>query len=131
MKFILTLHCETDWNDPRTGKLQGHTDIALNDLGKKNARELAVKIRMSNLSATQIISSDLLRASETAEIISANLGISIKFGPCFRECKFGSLEGLLKSELLNRYFPTTQEVAGLWHGSFKNYDFTQYVQDDQ
>ena len=46
MKFILTRHCETDWN--KEWLLQGHSDISLNENGWLQAEELA-KNRSSEL----------------------------------------------------------------------------------
>lgn len=37
MKIIITRHGQTDWN--ALGKLQGHLDIELNDMGRKQAKE--------------------------------------------------------------------------------------------
>ena len=63
--IYLVRHGQTDWNLKK--KLQGHTDISLNESGRMQAREIAEKI--SKCKITRIICSDLARAKETAEII--------------------------------------------------------------
>ena len=64
--IYLVRHGQTDWNIEK--KTQGHTDIPLNGTGKRQAEELAEKI--ADLKIDRIISSDLLRARETAEIMN-------------------------------------------------------------
>ena len=68
--IYLVRHGQTDWNIEKK-HTQGHTDIPLNENGKKQAEQLAQSI--SNLKIDKIISSDLLRAKETAEIINKKL----------------------------------------------------------
>ena len=62
-------HGETLWN--ASGQAQGHTDIELNEEGRSQARQLAV--RLSGLGFAALYSSDLLRARETAEIAGSLL----------------------------------------------------------
>lgn len=66
-------HGETDWNKER--RFQGHTDIPLNQNGRQQASELALKIRKIN--PELILTSDLLRAKQTAEIVNDLLKVSI------------------------------------------------------
>lgn len=133
MKFIFTLHAETDWNDSETGRLQGQTDIELNEIGRSNAKVLAEKIVVSGFGAlgiAKIVSSDLKRASETAEIIREQIFAPVVLDNRLRECRFGSLEGMSKAALKDQYqgpesnpLFTTKDT---WHGSFNEYDFSKY-----
>jgi len=89
-------HGETDWN--LAGILQGWMDVYLNDLGQKQARELASTMVSHDFS--RIYSSPLSRALETAVIISRVL----KLGPptCqegLKERHFGVIQGVPKDEL--------------------------------
>jgi 2,3-bisphosphoglycerate-dependent phosphoglycerate mutase len=63
--LLLVRHGETDWN--ASGRLQGHTDQVLNDLGRRQAVELAD--RLANDGVAALYASDLARARETAEIL--------------------------------------------------------------
>ena len=66
-EFFLFRHGQTDWNLKK--RCQGHTDIPLNKNGIKEAEELSIKLESTPLQV--IYSSDLKRAVETAEVISA------------------------------------------------------------
>lgn len=65
MKMYLVRHCETSWN--AIGKLQGHRDITLNEVGVLQARLLGD--RLKSVKVSKIYSSPLMRAKETADII--------------------------------------------------------------
>lgn len=90
MRLLIARHCETDWNARH--KVQGRTDIPLNDKGRGQAAALAEKLR--GLGVTRIVSSDLSRARETATIVGARLGVEPETDERLRECAFGLAEGL-------------------------------------
>lgn len=94
--IYLVRHGQTDWNIER--KTQGHTDIPLNENGKKQAKILAKNI--GHLSIDKIISSDLLRAKETAEIINERFGKEIILDTRIREINYGILEGVPRELLI-------------------------------
>lgn len=89
-------HGETPWNQAL--RWQGHTDIALSDVGRRQARELAERVR--GLGVVRVHASDLCRAGETAQIVAAALGITVPVAvdPGFRERGFGVFEGLTRDE---------------------------------
>ena len=89
--IYLIRHGQTDWNLDR--KLQGQTDIPLNNNGRGQAEEAAKEI--ANLKIDRIISSDLSRAKETAEIINKKIGVEISFDKRLREVNYGDYEGEL------------------------------------
>lgn len=94
-RILLTRHGETAWNV--LGKLQGHTDIALNDVGRGQARALGAGFRDAGVTA--IWTSDLSRARETGEIIAGVLGLAAPaLDPDLRERRVGVLEGLTRHE---------------------------------
>ncbi|HWA76773.1 MAG TPA: histidine phosphatase family protein [Polyangiaceae bacterium] len=98
--IYLARHGETDWNRER--RWQGHTDVALNEAGRKQARELAEALRDRGL--THVSASDLSRARETAEIVASTLGIpAVSIDARLRERAFGVFEGLTQDECLERY----------------------------
>lgn len=119
MQCILTLHMATDWD--AVGRLKGQMDIPLNAEGRQAADELARTL--GGLSVTQIMSSDLSRARETAEIIQSRLRVPLATDARLRECSFGSLEGLTESERAAQYSaPITREQLT----SYDAYDFRPY-----
>lgn len=107
---ILTLvrHGETDWNRER--RIQGSTDIPLNDTGRAQARDAADAL-LRDLPADQpavVVASDLSRARETAEIIAAALGLDgPRLYPELRERGYGEAEGTLVDDFQARF--------GAWH----------------
>ncbi len=89
--FALVRHGQTDWNAQR--RLQGSTDIPLNDVGRGQARD-AVAV-LSGYAWDVIVSSPLSRAAETAELIAAGLGLSVdRRVPELTERRYGPAEGL-------------------------------------
>ena len=89
--FALVRHGQTDWNAQR--RLQGSTDIPLNDVGRGQARD-AVGL-LSGYEWDAIVSSPLSRAAETADTIAAGLGLGVvRRVPELTERSFGPAEGL-------------------------------------
>jgi 2,3-bisphosphoglycerate-dependent phosphoglycerate mutase len=97
--LILARHGETDWN--RDGIWQGHGDPPLNDLGRRQATELAEKLADVEIDA--LYSSDLRRAYETAEIVGGAKGLTITADPDLREMDVGSWSGLTTDEIQERF----------------------------
>ncbi|MGO4186408.1 histidine phosphatase family protein [Pseudarthrobacter sp. TAF60_1] len=89
--FALVRHGQTDWNAER--RLQGATDIPLNDVGRGQARDA-----VANLSGHEwdtVVSSPLSRAAETAHLIAAGLGLTVaRHVPELTERSFGLAEGM-------------------------------------
>ncbi|OCG73106.1 histidine phosphatase family protein [Microbacterium sediminis] len=69
--ITLVRHGQTDWN--LEGRIQGSTDVPLNDTGRRQAREAAERLRDDDYSLA--VTSPLSRAVETAEIIAGALGL--------------------------------------------------------
>lgn len=113
---ILTLvrHGETDWNRDRL--IQGSTDIPLNDTGRRQARDAALRLgdELELSAPVFVVSSDLSRARETAEIIAAELGVeSPRVYPELRERAYGEAEGMTTDEFATRWGDWhTEEIPG-------------------
>ncbi len=107
--MTLVRHGETEWN--RALRVQGTTDIPLNDTGRAQALEAAVELRKSlGDMPVFLASSDLSRARETAEIIGAELGLEgPRQYPSLRERAYGDGEGLTAAEFAERWGP--------WHSA--------------
>jgi alpha-ribazole phosphatase len=98
-EIILIRHGETDWNIE--GRYQGQSDVPLNENGIQQAREMASRIRHYQFNA--IISSDLSRARQTAEILSEFSDAPLKIDPRLREINQGDWEGMLYADIRSRY----------------------------
>jgi probable phosphoglycerate mutase len=93
--IYLARHGETSWN--REGRWQGHTDVALNEVGLAQARALGELLRGRGIA--RVHTSDLARARQTAEAAAALLGVSdIVVDRALRERSFGVFEGLTRQE---------------------------------
>ncbi|MDE7446714.1 MAG: histidine phosphatase family protein [Lachnospiraceae bacterium] len=91
MKLYLVRHGETDWNIE--SKIQGQTDIELNERGREQAEEFAARIAGEDYQVDSIYTSSKRRALETARIIGAALKIEPKVQPGLEEICLGKWEG--------------------------------------
>lgn len=80
---------------------QGQTDVPLNAKGRAQARELIPLLEPLNLS--KIISSDLSRALETAQIVATSLSCPLQSHAGFRELGFGEAEGMTFDEIGHKF----------------------------
>ncbi|WP_110589188.1 histidine phosphatase family protein [Microbacterium suaedae] len=104
--IALVRHGETEWN--REGRVQGHSDIPLNDTGRVQAHAAAEALRGGEYA--RLFSSPLLRAKETAEIIGRTIGLgepTMRDG--LRERRYGVAEGMFATEYWER-FPGGDDV---------------------
>lgn len=85
----LVRHGETSWN--KEWLFQGHQDVELSEKGIEQARR--VSERLKGVIFSSIYSSDLRRASKTAQIIAENQEIKVKETSDLREINFGEWEG--------------------------------------
>ena len=106
--LYLVRHGETEWNRQR--RIQGLTDIPLNDTGREQARLTGTLLTRRPI--TRVVASPLGRARETAQIISAELGLGEpQLHDAFVERNYGAAEGLDFHEIDVRY-PPGVEVPG-------------------
>jgi len=98
--ITLVRHGQTDWNLAR--RIQGSTDIPLNDTGRADA--LTAGDLLSDDTHHAIYASPLVRAHETARIIAGRLALSEpSTSRDMREREFGDGEGMLVEEYLDRF----------------------------
>ncbi|MCF0129593.1 MAG: histidine phosphatase family protein [Pseudobutyrivibrio sp.] len=88
MLYIMR-HGRTDWNDLK--KMQGRTDIPLNEAGIKMAQKAAEEYVGIHFDVCYC--SPLTRAKETAELLLKNREVPIIFDDRLIEMSFGSFEG--------------------------------------
>ena len=111
MILYIVRHGETEWN--KMHKVQGRTDILLNDYGRRLAEETAEGMRKIPIDLG--FTSPLLRAKETAQIILKGRDIPLYDEERLQEISFGRYEGLYcggenrdpDSEAFNQFFNDT------------------------
>jgi uncharacterized phosphatase len=100
--FAFIRHGQTNWN--RDERLQGASDIPLNDLGRQQAADAVAVLAATGTTWDAIVSSPLSRARETAEIISAGLGMEL--GP--------SYDDLIERDYGDGEGATAEDIAAKW-----------------
>ncbi len=88
-RLLLVRHGETGWNALR--RIQGQTDIDLNEVGERQARAVARRLAAEPVAA--IHSSDLVRAWRTAEAIGEAVGMAVTPDAALRERHWGRFQG--------------------------------------
>ncbi|RFA10531.1 hypothetical protein B7R54_15950 [Subtercola boreus] len=89
--LALVRHGETDWNAER--RIQGRSDVPLNDTGRAQVRATAALLRDQEWDF--VVCSPLSRARESAEIIAHELGLEVTGQiPELVERHYGRAEGM-------------------------------------
>lgn len=88
-------HGRTAWNVEN--RFQGHTDIALDEVGVSQAERAAALL--AQLPIDRIVSSDLTRAADTARALAVLTGHEVLLDPRLRETNGGSWEGMRGPEI--------------------------------
>ncbi|HRK40400.1 MAG TPA: histidine phosphatase family protein [Burkholderiaceae bacterium] len=105
-RIIVLRHGETAWNHDT--RIQGHTDIDLNDTGRWQAAQLGKALADEPLDA--VYASDLKRAYATGQAVAQAQGLTVQAEPGLRERCFGALEGLTWLEIETQH----PEHAAAW-----------------
>lgn len=95
MKLLITRHGQTDWNVE--GRMQGRTDIPLNDTGIKQAE--ATKEKLLKYDIDICISSPLQRAIKTAQIMLQGRNTPIIIEDNLTEMDIGKFAGKRKTDI--------------------------------
>lgn len=98
-QIYLARHGETEWNAIQ--RIQGFSNSSLNDLGHRQAKALAERLRRTEIKA--IYSSDLSRAMETAAPIASLLNLTIQSMTELRERGYGDWEGMTLGEVAEKF----------------------------
>ncbi|MCW4602809.1 histidine phosphatase family protein [Janibacter hoylei] len=99
-RLIVLRHGQTGSN--LKGIWQGQLDHELTDLGREQARAAAAAI--ASLRPTRVVSSDLVRARDTAEeVAAASGGLSVALDERWREIHAGGWQGLTAAQVAARY----------------------------
>lgn len=91
-RLVLVRHGQTDWN--KAGRMQGSTDIDLNDTGREQAAAAGREIAEQGERWDVLAASPLSRAQETARILGAQVGLEdVVTLPGVIERHYGAAEG--------------------------------------
>ncbi len=94
-RVVLLRHGRTAWN--AEGRFQGQADPPLDDVGHRQAARAAGAI--AALEPDAIVSSDLQRASATAQALGSLTGLDIGYDERLRERGLGHWEGLTRADV--------------------------------
>jgi glucosyl-3-phosphoglycerate phosphatase len=100
-RLVLWRHGETDYN--ASGRMQGHLDSALTEVGRNQAR-FAVPA-LARFAPDIVVSSDLRRATDTALVFTEATGIPLRIDKRLRETNLGIWQGM-----------TSRDVDDQWPG---------------
>lgn len=106
MRILLIRHGRSTWNVER--RWQGWADPPLSPEGVAQAQVAAAA--MQGLAIRVVVSSDLVRARSTAEIIARPAGADVSVEPALRERDVGLWSGL-----------TSDEIEARWPGQLAKY----------
>lgn len=111
MNLYLIRHGESEGNV--AGKIQGQADYVLTEEGRQQAALVGKYIE--EIGIDYLYSSDLLRAFETAEIVSTAVKIRPQAWELVREVHLGPLQNLTRDEIYEKY-PQTVESSIITSG---------------
>lgn len=94
-RLILWRHGETTFN--ASGRMQGHIDSELTEIGWNQAR-FAVPA-LARFAPDLVIASDLRRATDTARVLTEGIGVPLRIDKRLRETHLGEWQGLTGAEV--------------------------------
>lgn len=95
-RLVLWRHGRTEWNV--ANRFQGNRDVDLDDVGRSQAHAAAASL--TRMDPDLIVSSDLRRAADTAQVLADRLGLSVRTDADLRETNGGAWEGRTRAEIL-------------------------------
>ena len=110
IRLALVRHGQSTWN--ALGRWQGQADPPLSPLGEEQAAEAAERLEATGVAVTGVVTSDLVRARRTGEIVAAALGLGpVDVRPDLREYDVGDWSGLTKPEIEKKWPGTAGGVV--------------------
>jgi broad specificity phosphatase PhoE len=94
-RVVLWRHGETDYN--ASGRMQGHLDSALTQIGWNQAR-FAVPA-LARFSPDLVVASDLRRATDTATVFTTATGVPLRIDKRLRETNLGIWQGMTSAQI--------------------------------
>jgi broad specificity phosphatase PhoE len=108
MDIYFVRHGQTEWDEER--RMQGQKDSELTALGREDSKYLAKELNRTEFS--QIYSSPLERAMDTARYIKMGRVQEIIPVDSFKEMNLGEWEGMLDRDVMNQY---PEEHFNFWN----------------
>jgi broad specificity phosphatase PhoE len=94
-RVLIWRHGRTEWNAQR--RFQGQADPGLDQVGQAQAWKAAAML--ATFRADVIVSSDLIRASQTAQVLATVTGSEVMIDARLRERSLGHWEGLTREQV--------------------------------
>jgi len=104
-RLVMWRHGETDYN--ATGRMQGHLDSQLTDVGRNQAR-FAVPA-LTRFSPDIVVTSDLRRAMDTATTFTEATGVPLRVDKRLRETNLGLWQGMTSAEV-DEQWPGARQI---------------------
>jgi broad specificity phosphatase PhoE len=98
-RVLLLRHGRTEWN--ATGRFQGQLDSPLDVIGRAQAKAAAVAV--APMQPDAIVTSDLMRAADTAAEVAAEASVSPVTDERLREIFLGTWQGLTRAEAREQF----------------------------
>lgn len=108
LRLLCIRHAQSTWN--ALGLWQGQADPPLSEVGRLEAKALGEQLRDEAAPLGALLTSDLLRARETAALLGAALGLEPEPWPALREADVGLWSGRASAE-----------IARLWPEDYARY----------
>ncbi len=99
MLLYLIRHGQSTYNVQ--GRIQGQSDCALSEQGRRQGQ--AVARRLAALPIRAIYASPLRRASQTAEFLARALDLEIQFDPRLKEVDVGHFQDQIRTDVMRRF----------------------------
>jgi glucosyl-3-phosphoglycerate phosphatase len=104
-RLVMWRHGETDYN--ATGRMQGHLDSQLTEVGRNQAR-FAVPV-LARFSPDIVVTSDLRRAMDTATTFTEVTGVPLRVDKRLRETNLGLWQGMTSAEV-DEQWPGSRQI---------------------
>jgi broad specificity phosphatase PhoE len=98
-RLIIVRHAQSEAN--AEGRIQGHLDVALSELGLRQSACLAE--RLADLRVDAIYSSPFRRTKQTADVVADKVGSQVQTLLGLRERDVGVLQGLNRQEIIEKF----------------------------
>jgi broad specificity phosphatase PhoE len=99
-RLILIRHGQTILN--AAGRFRGRQDVSLDEVGRTQVEALARRLKMS-FNITQLLTSPLRRAVETADAVAKTFGLATVVEPRLNDLDYGNWQGLTAEEAAAAY----------------------------
>lgn len=122
-QFVFLRHGESIGN--AQSRWQGQSDYELTEKGRAQANALAKRWKSENVHFDLAITSTLMRAKETAEIVTSALSVKIETDDIWMERDIGEMEGLTAEEVRKKpkppYVTPYDPIGGYGEGDWALY----------